>query len=247
MSTVVNLLYNEHVVGIRYPEETKQKALELIRAGMTYTQIQESLTIPKSTLSVWANQAGKKRDRARQLAHLKIARAASLESIRRNKEARIALAVLTATKLARAVPVSKEEVGKSLLAMLYWAEGGKQDGNMKFTNTDPNLVELFITLLRAQYPIDEKRFRIALQLHSYHRQKDEMEFWSKKLRVPVVQFWKVYRKPRGGRKTYRRNSHGICNVHYASSAIQRELIALGHELALSISGRQTKENAATMD
>lgn len=178
------------------------------------------------------NRIGKKPDRTRQLAHLNVARIAAAEAVRRAKSSRIAQANLTAINLARELPINKEEIGKSLLAMLYWAEGGKQDGNMKFTNTDPDLMLFFITLLRKQYPTEEKRFRVALQLHSYHRSKEEVNFWSKILNIPISQFWKIYRKPRGGRRTYRRNSHGICNIHYASSAIQRELLALGRELVL---------------
>jgi|SRR3989338_2947172 len=227
------------MVGARYSEKTKQKALELVRLGKTYAQIQTNLAIPKSTLSVWVSQIGKKPDRARQLAHLNVARIAATAALRRNKESRIAKATLVATQLAGAISIDREETGKALLAMLYWAEGGKQDGNMKFTNTDSNLIVLFITLLRKQYAVDEKRFHVALQLHSYHRSKEEISFWSKILNIPVSQFWKIYRKPRGGRRTYRRNSHGICNLHYASSAIQRELIALGRELALRVSIENT--------
>ncbi|MSR70590.1 hypothetical protein EXS62_00950 [Candidatus Kaiserbacteria bacterium] len=231
------------MAGVRYPEKTKQKALELVQLGKTYAQIQTNLAIPKSTLSVWVNQLGKRPDRTRQLAHLRVARIASAAALRRSKDSRIAQATLVATQLAGVTPIDRKEVGKALLAMLYWAEGGKQDGNMKFTNTDPNLVVFFITLLRKQYAVDEKRLHVALQLHSYHRSKDELNFWSKILHIPVSQFWKIYRKPRGGRRTYRRNSHGICNLHYASSSIQRELIALGRELALKI----RPENAAALN
>ncbi|MEK7108978.1 MAG: hypothetical protein AAB919_00895 [Patescibacteria group bacterium] len=228
---------------VRYSKQVKQQALELIRLGKTYAQVHTDLAIPKSTLSVWVGKTGKKPDRARQLAHLNTARLASSIVLRRNKELRIANAAFAATQLASLVLINKAEVGKSLLAMLYWAEGGKQDGNMKFTNTDPTLVALFIALLRKQYPVDESRFHVALQLHSYHRSKDELDFWSKTLNIPVSQFWKIYRKPRGGKKTYRRNSHGICNVHYGSSYIQRELIALGLRLA----SRMRLENAAAVN
>ena len=228
----------------RYTESIKQEALELIRAGKTYAQVQTSLAIPKSTLSVWVNRIGKKPDRARQLAHLKRARIASAIALKRDKDARVAEAATTAIKLAGAFPIEKKGVGKSLLAMLYWAEGGKQDCNMKFTNTDADLMELFVTLLRQQYPVNERLFHVALQLHSYHQSKEEIDFWSKKLKIPASQFWKIFRKPRGGRRTYRRNSHGICNVHYGSASVQRELIALGRQLALRVGGNPAGRSAA---
>lgn len=219
------------MAGTRYSEKTRQKALELVRLGKTYAYVQTNLAIPKSTLSVWVNKAGKKPDRTRQLAHLNVARIASAAVLRRNKESRIAQATLVATQLAGAVSINRKETGKALLAMLYWAEGGKQEGNMKLTNTDPDLIFFFLSLLRSCYPIDEERLHVALQLHYYHRAKEEVSFWSKKLNIPQSQFWKIYRKPRGGRGKYRTNFHGICNLHYSSSSIQRELLALNRELS----------------
>ncbi len=226
------------MAGARYSEEIKKKALKLIENGKTYAEIKKALGIPKSTLSVWSSQAGRKPDRSRQIAHLKKARAAALIVIRRNKELRFETANRTAKKLANSIPVHREDVGKSLLAMLYWGEGGKTDNNMKFTNTDPKLVCLFIALLRKHYSIDETRFRVGLQIHYYHNPEEVREYWSEKLKVPASQFWKIYLKPRSGRrKSYRKNFYGICNLHYSSNVIQREMIALGHEIASRIEQR----------
>ncbi len=203
--------------------------------GNTYAQIQKKYPVPKSTLSYWFSRVGKKQDRTRQLAHLHIARIASAKAKNRQKAARLKEAGDTARRVATHVPIHNEAFGKSLLAMLYWGEGGKTDCNMKFTNTDPELVSLFASLLRMHYSIDETRFRIGLQIHSYHDPKEILNFWSEKLSVPTSQFWKIYLKPRSGKKKeYRRNFYGICNLHYASSAIQRELIALGKEISLQV-------------
>lgn len=214
-------------------------ALDLIASGETYAQIKNQYGIPKSTLSVWFKNSGKKPDRTRQLAHLRIARIAATTIIQQRKKSRIEIAERNAKHLSIRLPFQKEAVGKALLAMLYWAEGGKQDNNMKFTNTDPGLVSLFVSLLREHYQIDEGRFRIALLVHYYHDQNETRDFWSKKLKIPVSQFWKIYLKPRGAKKKeYRRNFYGICNLHYSSSAIQRELIALGKEIASRVAGEE---------
>lgn len=223
------------MAGTRYPEETIRRVLELGALGKTYAQIQKEYPVPKSTLSFWFSRVGKKQDRTKQLDHLRMAREASIKAKNRQKAERIKEAADIAKQTAVRVPVFQKTVGKALLAMLYWAEGGKTDGNMKFTNTDPEIILLFATLLRRHYKIDETRFRIALQVHHYHDQKQIIEFWSKKLSISTSQFWKLYLKPRGGRKKeYRRNFYGICNLHYASNAIQRELIALGKEISLQV-------------
>jgi len=221
--------------GARYPEEIRKRSLALIAEGKSYAQIQEKYDVPKSTLSTWLKNSGKKPDRSKQLAHLCLARIASAKAKRKQKRIRIEEALSIAKETASHVPIDQESVGKALLAMLYWAEGGKRDGCMKFTNTDPELILVFIFLLRRHYQIDESRFRVGLQVHYYHNQNQTREFWSKKLQIPVEQFWKIYLKPRGGKKKdYKRNFYGICNLHYSSSAIQRELIALGQEISSRI-------------
>lgn len=77
----------------RYSKELKGAVLRMGRSGKTYAEIREKFPIPKSTLSVWFKNAGKKPDRTRQLEHLKQARTLALATIHRNKEQRVALAV----------------------------------------------------------------------------------------------------------------------------------------------------------
>ncbi|MBI5405646.1 hypothetical protein HY972_01230 [Candidatus Kaiserbacteria bacterium] len=223
------------MAGTRYPEETKKRVLELGALGNTYAQIQKKYPIPKSTLSYWFSRAGKKQDRTQQLAHLRLARIASIAAKNRQKASRIKEAEGAAKQVATRVPILQEAVGKALLAMLYWAEGGKTDGSMKFTNTDPELMLIFISLLRKHYKINESRLRVGLLVHYYHNRSQTRQFWSEKLHIPTTQFWKIYLKPRSGKKrNYKRNFYGICNLHYSSSAIQRELIALGKEISLQV-------------
>lgn len=220
--------------GKRYSKNFKEQVLSLGASGKTYAEIQQEFPIPKSTLSVWFSKAGRIPDRTRQLEHLRRARLISNQVVRRNKEIRFEDAKIKARKDASALPLEMKSVGRSLLAMLYWAEGGKQDGNLKFTNTDPVLSLLFLSLLRRCYEVQESRIRIALHVHHYHDHNDVRRFWSQKLNVPESQFWKIYVKKRSEDKEYRRNFKGICHIHYASSAIQRELLALGVEIASKV-------------
>ncbi len=219
----------------RWSDEVKSEAMALLRKKVPYSEICTRLGVPKSTLSLWATREAIPRDPERQLRHLRSARKLAVVTIRRKRLERIANAEISAKKVADALNLRDMNLDKALLAMLYWAEGGKQEGNLKFTNTDADLALLFLTLLRRAYSIDESRIRIALQIHETHIQAKVLTFWSKKLGVPKSQFWKPYVKPRGTGKNYRENFAGICNVHYASSAIQRELIALGREIGRTLS------------
>lgn len=216
----------------RYTKETKSEVLRMGKLGKTYTEIREKFPIPKSTLSVWFKNAGKKPDRARQLEHLKRIRPIALATLHRHKEERVALATGIAGKELGLLSLKDKSVQKAFLAMLYWAEGTKSDqAGLRFTNTDPVLAKLYISLLRSAYSIDESRIRIRLHLHYYHEHREAVSFWSKLLGVPSSQFGKIYDKKRSVQKRFRKNFQGICFINYADSSIRRELLSLGQQIA----------------
>jgi len=129
------------------------------------------------------------------------------------------------------LPAERTDVSLSLLAMLYWAEGSKDPrSGLIFVNTDPELMLLFITLLRKCFAIDEKRIHIRLHLHYYHRPKEVIEYWSKLLSVPIEQFGKLYLKRRSETKKFRQNFMGICFIQYGDTLIKNKLLFAAKEV-----------------
>ena len=215
-----------------YSKEVRRAVLRMGKLGKTYPEIREKFFIPKSTLSVWFKNAGRKPDRARQLEHLKRIRPIAVATIHRNKEGRVALATGIAEKELERLPLKNKSVQKAFLAMLYWAEGTKSDNaGLRFVNTDPVLAKLYISLLRSAYSLDESRVRIRIHLHYYHRHREATAFWSKLLGVPGSQFGKIYVKKRSVLKRFRRNFQGICFINYFDRAVRRELLSLGQQIA----------------
>lgn len=216
-------------MGTRYSNEVREKVLRLGEAGLTYSQIQKQFSIPKSTLSVWFAHAGKTPDRSRQLEHLRRARLRAKETINQGRLDRIALATNLAGKELVKLDLTDTSLIKSLLAMLYWAEGTKSDtsGGPKFVNTDPILASFYLRMLRAAYDLDESRIKVRIHVHSYHNQKEAVDFWSALLKVPKSQFGKIYVKKRSTRKKFRENFQGICTIGYYDTRVRRELLALG--------------------
>lgn len=216
----------------RYTEKIKKTVLRMGISGKTYTEIRKKFRIPKSTLSVWFKNAGKKPDRTRQLEHLKRARIIALSTIHRNKEKRVALATGIAEKELSRLHLQNKSMQKAFLAMLYWAEGTKSDSaGLRFVNTDPILAKLYLSLLRSAYTIDESRMRVRVHIHYYHRPKEAIAFWSELLKVPSSQFGKIYVKKRSVQKRFRKNFQGICFINYFDGAIRRELLSLGQQIA----------------
>ncbi len=217
-----------------YPSEMKQRAAELRRAGLSYSQIGAELGIAKGTLSTWLGRNPyQPSDGKKQHAHLARIRVLSAESKRKIRQDWIRRSHDAGAIVARRLPLANAAVRKSLLAMLYWAEGTKSSraSGVIFVNTDPQLMKLYLSLLRRAYDIDESRLRVRLHLHHYHKHRDALRFWSGLLAVPTSQFGKIYVKKRSKHKRFRKNFQGICFVRYFDSKIREELLALGRAIA----------------
>ncbi len=209
------------------------------REGVSIGAIAQYFGIAKSTAYEWTkNMKGASR-------FAKIGRKRWIEEIqplgaigqRRKREAKIALIEQDTRKELERLK-SSQELEKSVLSVLYWAEGTKVRGMLKFANTDPKLMKLFITLLRRSYVLDERKLRVGLHLHWYHKEREVKEFWSELLSIPIAQFYKIYRKKRSKEKVFRKNIGGICFLIYNSDYLREQIVhfsyALGDKLTRDV-------------
>jgi transposase-like protein len=69
--------------------------------------------------------------------------------------------------------------------MLYWAEGGKHRNCLKFTNSDPEMVRLFIEFVRG-FELDDDAVRLTCNLFADHleRQQEIEQFWLDVAKLP---------------------------------------------------------------
>ena len=227
--------------GNRYSQTEKDAVENLRKQGMTYNEIRKIHPIPKSTLSVWLGEkyAGIF-DKKAQLAHLKRIQRLAVNKIRENKISRDALYASRGFATAQLMPTNNIEFQKALLAMLYWAEGTKcaTACGLTFANTDPRLIQLYISMLRNCFEVDEKKLRVRIHLHYYHNKKQTRRYWSRLLHVPEDQFGKLYIKKRSKTRKFRQNFKGICIIRYGGRALLKEVLALGE----SIGDRVVAEN-----
>ena len=220
-----------------YTTREKEEVKQLILAGKSYREIREFLGVPKSTVSTWFGKTIRKPwSRKTMLEHLnRIRKLANVALKNKWEKKRQEEAQLLKTKIEKEIknyPLNNISFYKALLAALYWAEGSRCKGGsgVIFVNTDPDLMLLFITLLRKCYNVDESKFSIGLRVHYYHSIKKTKNFWSRLLNVSLHQFIKVSIKKRSKTKKFRKNFAGICTVRYGDSSIRKELIELGSAL-----------------
>lgn len=195
----------------------KKQAISLRKAGYSIKQIAQMLQIAKSTSSVW-------------LGNVEIKAPAKARIDRRSAEARTRGALERRRRLGiiyRTVENIVRDDLKSLsldlklkrllCAFLYWGEGGKTFRTIKFTNSDPLLITVFLKLFRESFHLNEMKLTATLHLHSYHNERRQLLFWSKVTKIPIHRIH-IYRKQNSGNRI-KADYQGCITVNYSNSKL----------------------------
>ncbi len=211
----------------------KEKAIELRKKGRTYLEIQKALgvKIPKSTLSNWCSKVKlpkEYRDRIRKLvlenAHKGRAIALAVNRIKRKKY----LKSVEDRNIHLVKVLKNKDIAKVALAMLYLGEGTKTPGgSLKFSNSDPFIISLFLTSLRYCYSINERKFRCTLMCRADQDVEKLERFWSKTTNIHPRQFYKARVDARTiGKPSKKLDYKGVCCIDYFSSDLFIELMSI---------------------
>ena len=214
-----------------HAETTRIEALMLRRQGVSIPAIARRLHISKSTAFLWVGHLRLTKQQADRLV------ANSVDGREKGREAMCLIregkqhnreqqAQVLVSKMLH--PNPSKEFWQLLAAMLFWCEGGKRGlTSLRFANSDPRLIRVFLHALRKGFDIQEKKFRAVIHLHGYHDEVQQKAFWSKVTGIPLEQFSKAYRKPNTGRRK-RDGYPGCLSVRYNDANLARTLDALYH-------------------
>lgn len=210
----------------------KSKAVALRRKGYSYLEISTLINVPRSTIVGWCagvriSSAGRsrldsvieqQRDRAREN---------SVRASRERKESRKRTALQSASSFGPYLTSISEK--RAVLGALYLAEGTKGErGALTFGNSDPEIIRLFLSLLRECFVLDETKFRCTLQARDGQDIAGLEKFWSKTTGIPLTKFYNARIDPRSGGKLTRRPEYkGVCRIDYLSTSLLYEVLAIG--------------------
>jgi len=116
---------------------------------------------------------------------------------------------------------------KILTAILYYCEGSRYPtaNYLCFTNSDPQMIQLFMKLFQLGFKPDETKFRILLQLHTTHNKTELRKYWSKLLKINEKQFYKpTITNPT--KRMKRRNYKGTCSIRYYDFKVLHEIFGI---------------------
>lgn len=208
-----------------YPVELKQKAISLRSQGYSIKEIARKLDISVSTASGWLrkvileSKAKARLKKRKLLGYYKTSQ--RWQRKKSEQEKRVQLKVKKVFAPAR----PDKNTYKIFCSLLFWAEGTKTGSYVSFINSDPQMIAVFLKLLRASFPLTEEKFRAMVHIHEYHDEKEILKFWSEKTNIPLSQFSKSYLKPHT-KKRKKPGYMGSLRVRYYDAEIARELRAI---------------------
>lgn len=90
---------------------------------------------------------------------------------------------------------------------LYWAEGGKRDFN--FTNTDPEMIKIFVDGLENIFGIPKSNFRVSIRIYEDLDKQKCLTYWAKIVGIAPENFVNidVLKGKKSGKLAY-----GMCRV-----------------------------------
>lgn len=201
----------------------KQLAIEMREKGTPIKQIAKKLAISTSTASVWCKNVQLTKEQITQI--MKVShdplygkRYEYSQKLRQEKEERI-------SNFRR---IGIEDIGilnkRELFLVgvgLYWGEGFKKDSQLGFSNSNLEMLLLFIHWLKECCDVQPDRLRIRLGLN-IHFEKDEKQIkqiWSEKLQVPLSQFQKTFYQRVAWKKEYidSKNYLGVVRIRVTKS------------------------------
>lgn len=189
--------------------QEKIEAIALRGKGATYREILKIVPVSKSTLSLWLRSVGLSKRQKQRITLKRIEAGRRGGAAQRMKRIKITQKIKGRAK----AEIGKLSIGRKELwlmgSMLYWAEGTKEKSNsspaaLKFSNSDPLMIKLFIRWLIEICKVPKNRITYELYIHenNKHRIAEVKAYWANVLGVSDLP--KIYFK-RHNVKTRRKN------------------------------------------
>ena len=202
--------------------EKREKARELRRQGWRITDIAKELDAHKDVIREWCRDIELTDKQIEQIAENNPKWRA--QHIGAQKIKLEALTQRLKYQLDGREHVQQGSLLYLMGAMLYWGEGAKHRQRMRFTNTDANMLKLFMKYLRQELNVPDDKFIIRVMTHSENQ--DEWltieEYWRNLLELPQATKIQLQLKI-GTQSRKKRYPYGICAIDVYSIEIVQKI------------------------
>ncbi len=187
----------------------KEKAIKFRRRGLSYSEILKEVKVAKSTLALWLRSVNLSQVQKQRITEKRLRAAHKGGDVRKSQRILLVQKIYSAAK-KDIKKISQREFWL-MGAMLYWAEGSKEkEGRpglgVQFTNSDPQMIRLFIKWLFEICHIrkEEVAFDIFIHQNSKNNINKVIDHWSFYTGFSKKYFSQIYFK-KNNIKTNRQN------------------------------------------
>ena len=216
-----------------YPIEFKEKVIESRKCGFSIKEVASKFGITQSTASLWLRNIPPDQKAQDRLKSRRIYGQYLTSQIWQEKRENTRIKANAAAQYTLANFTFTPESSLVICASLFWAEGSKNKDCVIFTNSDPEMIKVFLSTLRRAFSLSEAKFRCLVHIHDYHNDLETKNFWSHITGIPLSQFNNSYRKPHT-EKRKRLNYPGCIRITYFDSLIAQKLKAIYNALATKL-------------
>ena len=171
----------------------KNQAITLRIKGQSITKISKRLNVSKSSVSTWVRNI--KLDDS-QLANLKN-NSHSTRTVEKRRESRLKNEDIKRSKVISKAQHEVRSITYRELwlmgTMLYWAEGGKTQRQVRFSNGDPEMIKIMMHYFRDICKVPEEKFRGYIHIRPHLDHISSEKYWAEVTGIPKTQFFKTYR------------------------------------------------------
>ena len=220
--------------------EFKDRAIKLRKRGVSINKIENLYGIPRSTQSGWFKNINlstfqRKRLKENSKSALKLAREKAILWHNAQKEKRIKEAQRQALLSLKRINIKDKNILELALSILYLGEGSKKNSETIIANSDPLILNFFLSSLKKIYNFDLSKIRCELYLRSDQNPQKMKSYWAKELNLSLDNFKQISIDKRSiGSKTFPYYK-GVCAIRCGSVAIQRKLIYLANYFCIKAS------------
>lgn len=219
-----------------YIEKYKKNiAIEMRKKGLSYSDIENQIHVPRSTLSYWLKKIKLTDEQKKKINNKKIV------ALKKGAEKKIIRTRQTIEEIRKTSAKDIKEITKKELwligVVLYWRErflsGNESDlrKGVRFTSSDPYLIKLFLKWLQdvGQIKNEEIEFDIFMTDAFRSSKKEAIAYWSDVTGNPEDSFVRTYfqkakKKKAKGRNIKNKNKLGLLRIRVkASSMLARQI------------------------
>jgi len=211
--------------------EAKETVQALRKEGMSIADIAQCVGKSKSTVSYWCRNIVLTSEQIKAL-QIKSKAAGARQFILLGEEKRKARLQRELASRERGLQdvgnLSKRDL--FLLGLgLYWGEGYKHgNGELGFTNSDPQMILVFIKWLKEVYSVGKQDLILRVSINQVHRERERevIRYWKKLLSVSSSQFTKTSFVKTEVKKRYANhdNYYGILRVKVKRGSMLKQRI-----------------------